>query len=544
MNTVAVTPDSKSIAMIELSLIQESPDNPRQTYDRTALDELSKSIASEGIHVPLLLRVFEGEQRYELIAGHRRIRAAKMAGATEVPCVLRQYTDEEARAARIIENLLRESLTPLEEAEAYQQMFAATGAENRPLTPADLAAKLGKKESYIRLRLRLLSAEAAVQEALRKQQITKGHALELARLDKSLQKELLKFCLFNNWGQRRDGPVSINELRKYIAQNVMLVLASAPFNTNDATLIPNAGACTDCKKRTGNDRMLFSDVKQKDICTLPSCYQAKVARFIDVTLEEMKASSTEAVRISTEYSRNSTTPTDALTASQYEVVKKGAACEDTKVGVYIDGQQQCHKVRVCTNNKCTVHHPYAASTGSSSAEQKEKRAKARKEAVVRSRVLAAIYKASANVSIEDEDYITVAQHSISRADHNGLMKLAKLLDWPKEIFGWDGKAKLTAKLVEIGADAATVVAMMAAASHELSVNEYNQRKAERLESLAKSFSVNTASIRKEVEAELVGKTAPKASAASKTTPISATKKAAPNSAPKKTVKKAAKKTTK
>jgi ParB family transcriptional regulator, chromosome partitioning protein len=124
MNTVAATTDSKTIAMIELTLIQESPDNPRQTYDQNALQELAKSIASEGIQVPLLVRVFEGEARHELIAGHRRIRAAKIAGLTEVPCVLRQYTDEEARAARIIENLLREGLTPLDEAEAYQQMFA------------------------------------------------------------------------------------------------------------------------------------------------------------------------------------------------------------------------------------------------------------------------------------------------------------------------------------------------------------------------------------------------------------------------------------
>jgi len=100
MNTVGVTADSKTIAMIELALVQESPDNPRQTYDQNALQELAKSIASEGIQVPLLIRGVEGEQRYELIAGHRRIRAAKIAGLSEVPCVLRQYTDEEARAAR------------------------------------------------------------------------------------------------------------------------------------------------------------------------------------------------------------------------------------------------------------------------------------------------------------------------------------------------------------------------------------------------------------------------------------------------------------
>jgi ParB family chromosome partitioning protein len=539
MNTVAVTTDSKTIEMIEVALIQVSPDNPRKTFDQKALEELAASIASEGIHVPLLVRVFEGEKRYELIAGERRLRASKIAGKTEVPCVCRQYTDEEARAARIIENLLREDLKPLEEAEAYQQMFAAAGAENRPLTPADLAAKLGKKESYVRLRLRLLSADAAVQDALRKEQITEGHALEMARLDKSLQKELLKFCLFDRWNNRREGVVSINELRKFISQNVMLVLASASFDINDANLIPNAGACTDCKKRTGNDRMLFPDVKQKDICTLPTCYHAKVNRAIDVTLEELKASNTEAVRISSEYGRSSSTPNDVLTPNQYEVVKKGTVCEDTKVGVYIDGQQQGQKVKVCTNTKCSLHFSYNAHPGSSSPDMKEKRAKARKEAAVRSRVFAAIFKASETVSIEDEDYIAVAQHSISRADHNGLMKLAKLLDWPKELFAWDGKVKLSAKLKELGADAAMVVAMLAAASHELSVNEFTDKKAERLEALAKSFSVNTTSIRKEVEAELAAKAKPKASATAK--PAPAAKTAATKASPQSTAKKPAKK---
>jgi ParB family chromosome partitioning protein len=132
MNTVAVTADSKTIEMIEVALIQVSPDNPRKTFDQKALEELAASIASEGIHVPLLIRVFEGEKRYELIPGERRLRASKMAGRSEVPCVCRQYTDEEARAARIIENLLREDLKPLEEAEAYQQNVCRSRSGKSP----------------------------------------------------------------------------------------------------------------------------------------------------------------------------------------------------------------------------------------------------------------------------------------------------------------------------------------------------------------------------------------------------------------------------
>jgi len=121
------------------------------------------------------------------------------------------------------------------------------------------------------------------------------------------------------------------------------------------------------------------------------------------------------------------------------------------------------------------------------------------------------------------------------------MKLAKLLDWPKELFAWDNKAKLSAKLKEIGADAAVVVALLAAASHEVSVNEFTDKKAERLEALAKSFAVNTASVRKEVEAELAAKAKPKAPPTEKPTPA---KTAATKASPKSTGKKRSKKPSK
>jgi ParB family chromosome partitioning protein len=113
--------------------------------------------------VPLIVRILDGNAGYELIAGHRRLRAARIAGQTALPRILRCYTDEEARTARMLENLLRENLEPLEEAEGYRQMNAAAEAEQRPVTPEELAAKLGKRESYIRLRLRLLTADPAVQ---------------------------------------------------------------------------------------------------------------------------------------------------------------------------------------------------------------------------------------------------------------------------------------------------------------------------------------------------------------------------------------------
>lgn len=247
--------------------------------------------------------------------------------------VCRRYTDEEARNARMIENLLREDLEPLEEAEGYQQMFVAAAAENRTLTPADIAAKIGKPESYVRLRLRLLSSIAEVQDALRKQRITVSHAVELARLDKSVQKDLLKFCLFERWGEKRAECVSLSELRRHIASHVMLGLAEAPFDTKNPLLIPEAGACVDCSKRTGNATMLFSNVKQGDVCTHRPCFEAKVTRHLDVTVEQLMASNKPVVRISDSYSRGSNMPADVLPNSQYNVVKKGKSCEHSKIGV-------------------------------------------------------------------------------------------------------------------------------------------------------------------------------------------------------------------
>jgi ParB family chromosome partitioning protein len=414
-------------------------------------------------------------------------------------------TDEEAHELRLLENLQREDLPPIDEAEAYQRMFTLAADAGRPITPADVAAKIGKSESYVRLRLRLLSAAPDVRDALRNDQITVSHALEIARLDASLQSTLLQCCLYESWGvnNKRETPMSVAELRRHIAEEIMLELATAPFDTSDATLLPDAGTCADCKNRTGNAQKLFADIEQSDICTLPSCFGQKVARFIDVTIEQLTAKGKTVVRISDDYCQRNTTPASALARNQYEVVKKGAKCADQKTGIYLDGPKRGKTTTICANDKCTVHHSHSSS--SMRPDDKKKRAAARKEATVRGRIFGAIYEASATATLTDAHTFSLAEYALNRADHNGLMKLAKLLDWPKDLFSWNNKGGLRKKLEEVGVTAAAVIALMASVSSELSVNEYNTAKAERLESLATTFSVNTASVRTEVDAELKAK---------------------------------------
>jgi len=151
--------------------LYESPENSRHVFDRRKLNELAQSIQAQGIKVRLIVRQGK-EGKFEIVAGARRYRAAQLAARTEVPCEVRDYTDAEARDARLIENLQRADLTPLEEAESYQQRLAAAIEEGKPPTAAELAQQIGKNEKYVRFRLRLLDAIAPVKEALRKDKIT------------------------------------------------------------------------------------------------------------------------------------------------------------------------------------------------------------------------------------------------------------------------------------------------------------------------------------------------------------------------------------
>ena len=530
MSTAPVVYQSEPVVTLALTQLREADDNTRTIFDESKLSELAQSITASGIIQPLLVRILDSTERtgeYEIVAGHRRFRAATLAGLRDAPCIARRMSDEEAHELRVLENLQREGLQPLDEAEAYQRMFALASAAGTPITPADVAAKIGKSESYVRLRLRILSAEPDVREALRTDKITLGHALEIARLDSSLQAELLSHCLFEPWGKNhaREAVITLAELREHIAQNIMLILSDAPFDTNDATLVPNAGACSDCKNRSGNAQTLFSDIEQSDICTMPVCFASKVARHIDVTIEQLTAKGKSVVRLSDDYSHGKNTDKDALNRSQYEAVKKGPKCEDLKTGIYIDGHKRGKTATVCINSKCTVHHPHAH-LSSGRPDNKEKRAAARKEATVRGRIFTAIYDASATATLNDEHTFALAEYALKRADHNGLMKLAKVLDWPKELFAYGNTTSLRKKLEEIGVKSAVIVAMLASVSSELSVNEYTTGKAERLEALAKTFSVNPTAVRKDVDNELKAKAKKPAKDTTEKAPKPTPKKAA------------------
>jgi ParB family chromosome partitioning protein len=189
-----------------------------------------------------------------------------------------------------------------------------------------------------------------------------------------VQAERLRFCFTYRWNQKRPEAASVSELRRFIEEAILLDLKKEAFDTDDRTLIPEAGACTDCPKRTGNDRMLFSDVTKGDWCSDPGCFGRTLDRTVDVRVEALEARGKKVVRISGQYNRTPAPPPDPLTTGQYDRITNEKTCDDTVFGIYEDGGEKGKQIKLCTNRKCTVHG-YAAARARGSAQDKEKRAK-------------------------------------------------------------------------------------------------------------------------------------------------------------------------
>jgi ParB family chromosome partitioning protein len=170
---------------ISVEEIVPSPYQPRTIFDDERIDELCQTIKTHGVIQPIVVRVREG--KFEIIAGERRFRAVKKLQMDTIPAIIREFNDSQAASIALIENLQREGLTSIEEANAYQQLI-----EIHELTQESLAQRLGKSQSTIANKLRLLQLSDPIKQALMERKITERHARALISLDPELQEKLLK----------------------------------------------------------------------------------------------------------------------------------------------------------------------------------------------------------------------------------------------------------------------------------------------------------------------------------------------------------------
>ncbi len=278
--------------------IIESPFQYRRTYNEASLIALAETMKPP--HGSILqaivvrpnphpeIKNFGSDDpiEYELVFGHRRRRAALMAGLTEVPIDVRDMTDEEVQRAQLIENIGREDVHPIEEAEGFQRLM-----DDHGVTADQITADTGKSRSYVYGRLKLLKACPSVRDACLRGEIGSEVALLLARLPNAkVQEHALKAIKATHLDMEDGGAQSYRSIRELLVDKYTLDLSTAIFDITDVTLVHDTPCanCLDCPDRSGNAPE-FEDITQNrtgrykgftikgnaDVCTQPECFERK-----------------------------------------------------------------------------------------------------------------------------------------------------------------------------------------------------------------------------------------------------------------------------
>jgi ParB family chromosome partitioning protein len=406
---------------IPVAALVLSKHNPRRSHDPAKHQELTDSIRRHGVIQPIVVRRISDSTVFEIVCGERRYRAAAAAKLTALPSIVRVLTDDQVQDFRLIENLDREDLSPLDEALGYKALVK----QRKPIE--EIAARVGKSVSYVYQRLKLADLIPEAQKAMQTVAgFTAGHAVQIARLQPADQARALDACLGVHHGTpkeraaKRAAPeqvASVKELARFIAEQIHLNLNKAPFAIADAQLVEKAGACTTCPKRTGWNRDLFADIGKEDVCTDPACYQSKVAAHVQ---ERIKTYQTEnngkaPLRLSRDWrTPPAKTSTGLLAEQQYVVIdwcwparlaKKELECAHQQGGVMADGQVAgeivtvCASVKACSKHWRDGHKRYDSSTGASPEAARQNKAQAQKLRLVketRARVFTKILAAAPN----------------------------------------------------------------------------------------------------------------------------------------------------
>jgi ParB family transcriptional regulator, chromosome partitioning protein len=413
MQQQTTTPEFRTLAIDQL---RESPTNPRRSFDEGKLQELAQSIRAQGILVPLIVREIEPGV-FEVVAGARRFRAAQQAELFTVPVRVVELTDAEALELQLIENAIREDVHPYEEAMAYKALLETS--EPR-YDVASIALKTGRSLNHIYGRLRMAELIPEAAEVFQANQITAGHALLIARLPHDQQRQALEAAFREDWRSKEKHIVSVRELSQWIRENLMLTLADAVFDRDDSELVPAAGACVSCSKRTGANTALFDDFfPQDDRCLSASCFCEKV----DAHIARQKQNIEGLVQITRAY-YTSGNGEQVLTRNEYTVIEPDTAkdaerlnnspCSRATSAIVVEGPgKRGEIVQVCADPECEVHgRPNRRADDKVAAKQREQEWERRQQECEKNR--------ENNRRLLDGVLAKVPK-SLSRADHEMLL---------------------------------------------------------------------------------------------------------------------------
>lgn len=344
--------NSSAFQYLAIDQIHESTTNPRQTFEPSKLAELAESIRQHGLIQPITVR--PNVDGFEIVAGARRFRAAQLAELFSLPARIVELTDGAAMEWQLVENSQRVDVHPYEEAQGFQRLLDLPGYD-----VTALVEKSGKSASHIYARLSLLQLVPDIAQAFTEERITASHANLLARLPQEHQAAAFENCWRKDWQDKEPHLLPAKHLSAWIQANLYLNLAEAPFDREDTTLNPTAGACVTCPRRSGFNTSLFHDV-QGDQCLDAPCYQTKVAAHID----HETVARPELVTIETAWRSPKEQRPGALQRNQYRELDTPdnpdaePPCPTTKAAIIVYGRNAGRTLAVCTDDDCPVHNPH------------------------------------------------------------------------------------------------------------------------------------------------------------------------------------------
>lgn len=480
------------VLRLPIAMVRESERNARRYFDPRKMAELIDSVKRYGVIQPVLVR--RVGDHWELIDGARRRRAAIAAELDYIAAqVFEGCSDQEAMELGAISNLQRADIHPLDEALAYRALIEASGAE-----VATVAARVGMSESYVYQRLKLTDLCELAQQMLWEERITLSAAILLARLQPADQARATR----TNWAM-----ASQRTLADWIEREVMLDLHSAPWKKDDAELLPAAGNCHDCTKRTGASPMLFPEVQKKDTCTDPACFKAKRVAFVERQKVKLAEREPDIIHVNGSYLYGQ--KSELLDASKYNKVSAEQAKEDPRVkkALVVEGDGAGRVI-------------YIAPTGSGGGLKKsdadkaaDKKAKLedkiRRETASRS-VAAILAKVDCEISLVQWRFIVGRMWERAWNDLRMLILRRR---------GVEGSASEKAQYME-GWLAKASSDDLARLLVELALGAYGDYRQEPMQEMANIVGVHLKEVADEVRAELVDgkKPAPKKEAAAPLTP--------------------------
>ena len=453
----AASPTVSSVRDIPLDRIRESNSNPRRAFDEAKLRELAENIKLHGVLQAILVRPAPdgADGTYELVAGTRRFRASKSAGKETIPATVRDLADAECREIQLIENLQRADIHELDEGIGYRSLMQLKPDH---YTVETIAAQVAKSSSYVKGRVSLTDLISAAQTAFYEGKVTVAHALELARLQAADQERALMECFPGHRStnsilkDRKAEAVTVRQLRDWIDCEIHLDLKNAPFDGNDANLLPAAGACSDCPKRTGNNPLLFPEIRNKSVCTDPACYQTKIQALVQVRIEPLMKEGQKPVQISSApyWQARSKIP-DTLYEGQYRRTERPGECPSTRVAIIVDGREAGTVMNICADEQCKTHRQF--SHYKISPQEREERRKLalaiRIQKESRSRILQAVRQKLPS-ALARADFEMVALDYFRRLGHDNHHRLFQVYGWEekKTKTSWGGTSVDHEKLAE------------------------------------------------------------------------------------------------